>query len=315
MSAEVPSAEVCESQRSAVDRYLDRIGRIALLDAEGEVELAKDIEVGIYAQELLEREEFDSSQAFHDLEALRQRGVDAKKELVEANLRLVIPIAHRYRGRGVPLMDLIQEGSLGLLDAALKFDHAKGFKFITFATYKVNERIIRSFFTQGYGEPVGGKRGEKLSKLGNVERRLQEGLGRTPTKQELAIEMKMSVEDVTELIVVGGMKKSLDMEIGIEGVSLGSVIEDTDDSGDPLNRLIVMSMQDEVGDVLVRLGSQKEAIIRGRFGFEEGKIVPHVALGKKLKMKYTDVKAMETEILEDLRRSEDGEMLREYYYS
>ena len=314
MSVESIAVESYE-EKSAVDTYLNRIGKIALIDAATEVEFAKDIEAGFYAQGLLEQEEVDTTRDLDDLETLCREGDEAKKRLVEANLRLVIPIAHRYRGRGVPLMDLIQEGSLALLDAAQKFDYAKGFKFSTFAVHKIYERIILSFFTQGRADAVNRKTGEQLSKLSNTKRRLQETLGRDATKQELAVEMKMSEEQVAKLLMINNYTVSLDMTVGEDDTeTLGSMIEDGEDSGDPLNALMMWSMQADVNSVLSHLEGHKAAIIRGRYGFDDYKIVSHQALARALKLPYRVVKELEAEVLEELRVGENAEALREYLY-
>lgn len=297
----------------SVGLYLNRLGKIKLLDAIEEVELAKEIEVGLYAQNLLEQEAFTDGQELHDLQELRRNGEAAKKRLAEANLRLVVPIARRYRGKGVPFLDLIQEGNLGLMNAIQNYDYAKGFRFSTFATQKIAERIIRSFFTQGHNNPVDRKTGEQLSKLSNITKRLSESLGRKPTIQELAVEMKLDEQKVHDLLFLGHDTISLDMGVGEFDTPLGVVLEDTG-SNDPLETLIQLSMRDEVGDMLARFDHHKETIVRGRFGFDEQKIIPHQTLARQLKLSCKKVKELEEEILDELRSDEHVANLHDYLY-
>lgn len=305
-----------ETHAPAIDMvrlYLNQMGKIALLNAAEEVELAKDIEAGLFAQNLLAGGTFESEEDFYNLQELQQQGEASKKRLVEANLRLVVPIAKRYRGKGVPFLDLIQEGNEGLMIAMQKFDYAKGFKFSTFASFKISERIIRSFFTQGYDLPVREKLGEKLSKLRNVTRRLNESLGRVPTKEELAIEMNMDIQQVVELLYTGHDAISLDLPVGEFDTPLGTLLED-EDSNNPVDMLIKWSMREDVAAILSQLGSEKETILRGQFGFDQEKIITHTALSRKLKIPLKRVKELEQEAMTELKNDERNHILRDYLY-
>lgn len=305
--------EAFDSCVDSVGLYLSKVGNFQRVDADQEIQLAKDIEAGLYAQKLLEQEAFSDDQELYDLQELRRNGEAARNRLAEANLRLVVTVANRYRGKGVPFLDLIQEGNEGLMHAIQKFDYAKGFKFSTFATFKISERIIRSFFTQGHNGPVDRKTGEQLSKLGKVIKGLKETLGRTPTTQELAMEMKLDEQKVHDLLFLGHDAISLDMGVGEFDTPLGVILEDAD-TDDPLEMLIQLSMRNEVGNIMARFDHQKETIVRGRFGFDEQKIIPHQTLARQLKLSIRKVKELEDEVLDELRSDEHVENLRDYLY-
>lgn len=304
-------ADTAVPATDAIGLYLNQIGKIDLLKPEDEIELAKDIEAGFIAQDILEQEAFQSHDEFQVLKELREKGDEAKRRLVEANLRLVVPIAKRYSGRGVPFLDLIQEGNEGLMYAAQAFDYKKGFKFSTLATFKITERIIRSFFAQSHPDPVTRKTGEMLSKLRNVTRRVSDQLGRTPTKEELASEMKLSMRQMTDLLGIRNDKLSLDMEIGEFNTPLGVFVEEID--SDPLDALIRESMQKELDGLFTNLDEQERVIMRGRYGFDTEAVISHQGLARKLKISHSKVKEIEEKTLHKLRVGEHASSLREYF--
>src|SRR6202040_3497569 len=207
--------------------YLNGIGKTALLNAADEVELAKSIEAGLYAQHLLDtRKRLDENRK-RDLAAVVRDGQAARGHLLEANLRLVVSLAKRYTGRGMPLLDLIQEGNLGLIRAMEKFDYAKGFKFSTYATWWIRQAITRGMADQSRTIRLPVHLVEQVNKLARIKRELHQNLGREATHQELAEESGIPVEKVADLLDYSRDPVSLDMPVGAEEEApLGDFIED-----------------------------------------------------------------------------------------
>ncbi len=206
--------------------YLNGIGRTALLTAAQEVELAKRIEAGVFAQHMLETETRGGAKQT-ELEALVRDGHQAKNHLLEANLRLVVSLAKRYTGRGMPLLDLIQEGNLGLIRAVEKFDYTKGFKFSTYATWWIRQAITRGMADQGRTIRLPVHLVEQVNKLARIKRDLHQQLGREATHEELAVEVGLTPEKVADLLDHARDPVSLDMPVGSEeDAPLGDFIED-----------------------------------------------------------------------------------------
>jgi RNA polymerase primary sigma factor len=259
-----------------VRAYLRLIGRTALLSAAEEIELAQRIEVGVYAARRLSRpaEEFPATNATaRDLRWLARDGVRAKAHLIEANLRLVASVAKRYSGRGMPFLDLVQEGNIGLIRAVEKFDYAKGYKFSTYATWWIRQAISRSLADQARIIRIPAHVGELLSKLYLRRRDLLVQLGRDPTVDELAAEMSISAARVREIEHYGREPISLDLTLGHENdTSLGDLIQDTgaviaDDAA------ASAVLRNEIRAVLATLSEREADILRLRFGFTDGR--PH----------------------------------------
>ncbi|HEU0127245.1 MAG TPA: RNA polymerase sigma factor, partial [Pseudonocardiaceae bacterium] len=224
-------AELTASADS-VREYLKQIGKIALLNAEEEVELATRIEAGLYAAERVRRSDDTeklSPQLRRDLRWIVRDGERAKNHLLEANLRLVVSLAKRYTGRGMPFLDVIQEGNLGLIRAVEKFDYTKGYKFSTYATWWIRQAITRAMADQARTIRIPVHMVEVINKLGRIQRELLQDLGREPTPEELAKEMDISPEKVLEIQQYAREPISLDQTIGDEGDSqLGDFIEDSE---------------------------------------------------------------------------------------
>ncbi len=209
--------------------YLNGIGKTALLTAAEEVELAKRIEAGVFAQHMAETAKRLSPTRREELRALVRDGHVAKNHLLEANLRLVVSLAKRYTGRGMPLLDLIQEGNLGLIRAVEKFDYTKGFKFSTYATWWIRQAITRGMADQGRTIRLPVHLVEQVNKLARIKRDLHQQLGREATTEELAKESGISPEKVSDLLDHARDPVSLDMPVGAEeDAPLGDFIEDSD---------------------------------------------------------------------------------------
>src|SRR5215467_6696390 len=222
LDAQSPAADL-------VRVYLNGIGKTALLNAAGEVELAKRIEAGLYAEHLLETKKRLGDNRKRDLAAIVRDGEAARRHLLEANLRLVVSLAKRYTGRGMPLLDLIQEGNLGLIRAVEKFDYSKGFKFSTYATWWIRQAITRGMADQGRTIRLPVHLVEQVNKLARIKRDLHQRLGREATHLELANESGIAVEKVGDLLDYSRDPVSLDMPVGAEEEApLGDFIEDAE---------------------------------------------------------------------------------------
>jgi RNA polymerase primary sigma factor len=259
-----------------VRAYLRLIGRTALLSAVEETELAQRIEVGIYAARRLSRpaEEFPASTAARqDLRWLARDGARAKTHLIEANLRLVASVAKRYSGRGIPFLDLVQEGNIGLIRAVEKFDYTKGYKFSTYATWWIRQAISRSLTDQSRVIRLPVHVAELLGKLYLRRRDLLVQLGRDPTVDELAAEMSISPAKVREIEQYARDPISLDLTLSHENdTSLGDLIQDT--SAVVADEAAASAvLRNEIRQVLATLSQREADILRLRFGFTDGR--PH----------------------------------------
>ena len=229
---DLPAAQVAVAGATAdpVKDYLKQIGKVPLLNAEQEVELAKRIEAGLFAEEkLAEGGRSLSADARIDLEWIAEDGTRAKNHLLEANLRLVVSLAKRYTGRGMLFLDLIQEGNLGLIRAVEKFDYTKGYKFSTYATWWIRQAITRAMADQARTIRIPVHMVEVINKLARVQRQMLQDLGREPTPEELAVELDMTPEKVIEVQKYGREPISLHTPLGEDGDSeFGDLIEDSE---------------------------------------------------------------------------------------
>src|ERR1044071_2713019 len=242
------------SQSPAADLvrvYLNGIGKTALLNAADEVELAKRIESGLYAQFLLDTRKRLGDSRKRDLAAVVRDGEAARRHLLEANLRLVVSLAKRYTGRGMPLLDLIQEGNLGLIRAMEKFDYTKGFKFSTYATWWIRQAITRGMADQSRTIRLPVHLVEQVNKLARIKRDLHQKLGRDATHEELASESGIAEEKIADLLDHARDPVSLDMPVGSEEEApLGDFIEDgeaTDAETAVISHLLHDDLRREVG--------------------------------------------------------------------
>jgi RNA polymerase nonessential primary-like sigma factor len=274
LDAQSPAADL-------VRVYLNGIGRTALLSAQQEVELAKRIEAGLFARHILDSATPLSPSRQTDLARLVSDGHKAKNHLLEANLRLVVSLAKRYTGRGMPLLDLIQEGNLGLIRAVEKFDYTKGFKFSTYATWWIRQAITRGMADQGRTIRLPVHLVEQVNKLARIKRDLHQQLGREATHQELADESGIPVEKVGDLLDYSRDPVSLDMPVGAEEEApLGDFIEDAE-ATDAEAAVISGLLQDDLRRVLATLEDREQKVIRLRYGLDDGQ--PHTLdqIGKR----------------------------------
>ncbi|HEX4657999.1 MAG TPA: RNA polymerase sigma factor [Streptosporangiaceae bacterium] len=296
----------------SVHTYLKSIGRTSLLTAEQEVELAKRIEAGLYAEHKLETET-GLSQAFRrDLEDVAEDGRRAKSHMLEANLRLVVSVAKKYSDRGLSLLDVVQEGNLGLIRAVEKFDYTKGYKFSTYAMWWIRQAIQRGFADSARTIRLPVHVLEMLSKLSRVERDMHQRLGREPTPEELAVELDRTPDQIEELLRTSRQPISLDSTIGEDGeTSIGDLIEDVDapEASELVDRQL---LADQLRHALDALTPREATIMAMRFGLYDGN--PHTLdeIGRALGLTRERIRQLEKQSLSKLRHPSRAQPLLDY---
>jgi RNA polymerase primary sigma factor len=291
--------------------YLREIGRVPLLTAEDEVELAKAIEAGLYAEEKLNGGYPLLGEERADLEWLAADGVRGKQRLIEANLRLVVSIAKRYIGRGLVFLDLIQEGNLGLIRAVEKFDYTRGYKFSTYATWWIRQAITRAIADQARTIRVPVHMVETINKLARVQRQLHQELGREATVDEIAAEMGVEPERVAEIQRIAQEPVSLQSPIGEEESDLGDFIEDAD-AVVPIEAAAFIMLQDQLERVLCELSDREQRIIQLRFGLTDGHPRTLEEVGREFGVTRERIRQIESKTLAKLRHPSRALLLREY---
>ena len=305
LDAQSPAADL-------VRVYLNGIGRTALLNAEDEVELAKRIEIGLYAQHLLDTRKRLTAARKRDLAFLIRDGEAARQHLLEANLRLVVSLAKRYTGRGMPLLDLIQEGNLGLIRAMEKFDYSKGFKFSTYATWWIRQAITRGMADQSRTIRLPVHLVEQVNKLARIRRELHQQLGREATDAELAAESGIPAEKIADLMDHSRDPVSLDMPVGSdEEAPLGDFIEDSEATSAE-SAVISTLMHSDVRAVLATLDDREQAVIRMRYGLDDGQPRTLDQIGRTFGLSRERVRQIEREVMVKLRNGDRADRLRAY---
>ncbi|RZU32321.1 RNA polymerase sigma factor [Blastococcus saxobsidens] len=308
-------AELTASADS-VRAYLKQIGKVALLNAEEEVDLAKRIEAGLYGSERLRQVEEEgqkiSPQMRRDLNWIVRDGERAKNHLLEANLRLVVSLAKRYTGRGMAFLDLIQEGNLGLIRAVEKFDYTKGYKFSTYATWWIRQAITRAMADQARTIRIPVHMVEVINKLGRIQRELLQDLGREPTPEELAKEMDITPDKVLEIQQYAREPISLDQTIGDEGDSqLGDFIEDSE-AVVAVDGVSFTLMQDQLTSVLQTLSEREAGVVRLRFGLTDGQPRTLDEIGQVYGVTRERIRQIESKTMSKLRHPSRSQVLRDY---
>jgi RNA polymerase primary sigma factor len=312
-----PAAEVdLDDQTSAmgdsVHTYLKSIGRTSLLTAEQEVNLAKRIEAGLFAEHKLATEADLAAALRRDLEEVAEDGRRAKAHMLEANLRLVVSVAKKYSDRGLSLLDVVQEGNLGLIRAVEKFDYTKGYKFSTYAMWWIRQAIQRGFADSARTIRLPVHVLEMLSKLSRVERDMHQRLGREPTPEELAVELDRTPDQIEELLRTSRQPISLDSTIGEDGeTSIGDLIEDTDapEASELVDRQL---MADQLRHALDGLTQREATIMAMRFGLYDGN--PHTLdeIGRALGLTRERIRQLEKQSLSKLRHPSRAQPLLDY---
>ena len=284
--------------------YLRSIGRVPLLTAEQEVDLAKRIEAGLFAADRAGT--CADPELRGELAWLAQDGVRAKAGLVEANLRLVVSIAKRYVGRGMPFLDLVQEGNLGLIRAVEKFDYARGFKFSTYATWWIRQAVTRALADQGRTIRIPVHLVETINKLVRVQRTLLQVLGRDPTPEELGRELDLPVAKILDLQKIAREPVSLETPIGAEDdAQLGDMIEDGD-AVMPGEAITFLLLQEQIAQVLHGLSPREQEVLELRYGLRDG--TPHTLeeVGRAFGVTRERIRQIEAKTLAKLRLGQAG---------
>lgn len=299
-----------------VRMYLKEIGKVNLLTAAEEIDLAMKIEAGVAATEELEKAEDEGIELERRerrrLTRIEQVGLDAKQQLIEANLRLVVSIAKRYVGRGMLFLDLIQEGNLGLIRAVEKFDYTKGFKFSTYATWWIRQAITRAIADQARTIRIPVHMVETINKLVRIQRQLLQSLGREPTPEEIAEEMGLTPERVREIQKISQEPVSLETPIGEEEDSqLGDFIED-DAAVAPPDAANFTMLQEQLSKTLDGLAERERKVISLRFGLEDGHPRTLEEVGREFGVTRERIRQIESKTLAKLRHPSRSQKLKDY---
>jgi RNA polymerase primary sigma factor len=311
----LPAARVAAGGVTAdpVKDYLKQISKVALLSAGQEVELARRIEAGLFADHKLA----DGSGVLRpgqitDLERVAEDGRRAKNHLLEANLRLVVSQARRYTGRGMLLMDLIQEGNLGLIRGVEKFDYTKGYKFSTYATWWIRQAITRAMADQARTIRIPAHMVEAVSKLARAQRQMLQDLGREPTPGELAAELGMTPQKLIEVQKYGREPISLHTPLGEDGDSeFGDLIEDSE-AIQPSEAVSFTLLQEQLHSVLGTLSEREAGVVSMRFGLTDGQPKTLDEIGKVYGVTRERIRQIESNAMAKLRHPSRSNALRDY---
>ena len=315
--ADEPSAPVLdEGSGPAADlfrQYLREIGRVALLTAVEEVELARQVEAGLFAEEYLNsRPALDDDRLADELDQLVVLGRIAKRRLIEANLRLVVSVAKRYVGRGLTMLDLVQEGNLGLIRAVEKFDYARGYKFSTYATWWIRQAMSRALADQARTIRVPVHVVELINRVVRVQRRLLQEHGCEPTPAEVARVLELSPERIAEVLRLAQEPVSLHAPVGEEDdVALGDLIEDGD-AASPVESAAFMLLREHLEAVLSTLGERERKVVQLRYGLVDGRPRTLEEIGRLFGVTRERIRQIESKTLNKLRDHAFADQLRGY---
>jgi RNA polymerase primary sigma factor len=296
----------------SISLYLKEIGRIPLLTAEQEVSLAKRMEAGRNAKRRLSRNGNLNLKEREELAETVRDGNAAQEHLIKANSRLVVSVAKKYVGRGVPFLDLIQEGNIGLIRAVKKFDYRRGYKFSTYATWWIRQAVTRAIADQGRTIRVPVHMYEQINRLARVSRQLVQELGRDPTVEEIAVELGVNAKKVERTIKVSQRPLSLEMPVGEEDDSfLGDFIEDID-APSPTDQASQQLLRDQIEDIFVSLTPREVRILQLRFGLVDGYSYTLEEVGRKFGVTRERIRQIEAQALGRLRHPSRSRKLRDF---
>ncbi|MEU8914828.1 sigma-70 family RNA polymerase sigma factor [Streptomyces nigrescens] len=308
----VPRPETGSPSSDLFRQYLREIGRIPLLTAAEEVELARRVEAGLFAEEKLTHAPDLSSQLAFDLDKLVVLGRMAKRRLIEANLRLVVSVAKRYVGRGLTMLDLVQEGNLGLIRAVEKFDYARGYKFSTYATWWIRQAMSRALADQARTIRVPVHVVELINRVVRVQRRMLQERGCEPTPEEVAAHLDLTGERVSEVLRLAQEPVSLHAPVGEEeDVALGDLIEDGD-AASPVESAAFLLLREHLDAVLSTLGERERKVVQLRYGLADGRPRTLEEIGRIFGVTRERIRQIESKTLNKLRDHAFADQLRGY---
>ena len=294
-----------------ISLYLKEMARVPLLTAEEEIRLAKQFEQGRNARRRLAKNGQDPEER-ERLETIIERGEAARAHLIKANTRLVVSIAKRYLGQGVPVLDLIQEGNLGLIKAVEKFDYRRGHRFSTYATWWIRQAITRALADQGRVIRLPVHLSDRIRKVYQTSQQLEQDWGRQPTPEEIASELGLPASKVQWMLKVSQRPLSLEKPVGEEEDSeLGSFIEDSS-SPTPTDSAYHHLLQEKLEDILTSLTPREARILRLRFGLQDGRSYTLEEVGQKFGLTRERIRQIEHEALDRLRHPSRSRQLRDY---
>ncbi|MEI7644473.1 MAG: RNA polymerase sigma factor RpoD [Chloroflexales bacterium] len=295
-----------------VRMYLQEIGQVPLLTAEKEVELAKGMESGDLARQRIDREEYETSRERIELERAYAHGCDSRQHLIQANLRLVVSIAKKYTSYGLTMMDLVQEGNIGLMRAVEKFDYTKGHKFSTYATWWIRQAITRAIADQSRTIRLPVHMGEAISQVKRTSHKLQQSMQREPTPEEIAEAMGISAGKVRRTLEASMHPLSLEMPVGQEGEGrMGDFIED-DRISTPSEAAAAAMLREQIEEVLQKLPERERKIIQLRYGLKDGRYRTLEEVGVEFGITRERIRQIEAVALRKLRHPHLGKKLRGY---
>jgi RNA polymerase primary sigma factor len=298
------------SSTDTVGLYLKEMARVPLLNIEEEINLAVRLEAGLSAEKKLKKN--PTSARAVEWQCLVQDGVNAREHLIKANTRLVVSIAKKYMSRGVPFLDLIQEGNLGLMKAVEKFDHRRGFRFSTYATWWIRQTITRAIADQGRTIRVPVHMSDRIRRLYRTARQLEQELGRKPTAEEIAHEMDIDPRKVQWMLRVSWQPLSLEHPVGEdEDSELGNFIEN-DSAPTPAQSAYDNLLHDKIEEVLATLTPREARILRLRFGLQNGRSYTLEEVGQKFGLTRERIRQIEGRALRRLRHPRRSRQLRDY---
>jgi RNA polymerase primary sigma factor len=301
------------SSDDSIGLYLKEMARVPLLSIQEEIRLAKLLERGEAARRRLSKDGHDQEER-RELERVIDEGKAAREHLIKANTRLVVSIAKKYMGRGVPFLDLIQEGNLGLMKAVEKFDHTRGYRFSTYATWWIRQTITRAIADQGRTIRVPVHMSDRIRRLYKTARRLEQERGRKPTPEEIADELELEPRKVRWMLKVSWRPLSLEKPIGEEEDNeLGSFIED-DNSPTPTQSAYEHLLKEKMEEVLTTLTPREARILRLRFGLLDGKSYTLEEVGQKFGLTRERIRQIEGKALRRLRHPRRSRQLKEYLF-
>ncbi|MGW2613817.1 RNA polymerase sigma factor [Streptomyces sp. NPDC001500] len=310
-----PRARAADSAGPSSDlfrQYLREIGRIPLLTAAEEVELARRVEAGLFAEERLSGASDLDSELALDLDRLVVMGRMAKRRLIEANLRLVVSVAKRYVGRGLTMLDLVQEGNLGLIRAVEKFDYARGYKFSTYATWWIRQAMSRALADQARTIRVPVHVVELINRVVRVQRRMLQERGYEPTPEEVAGQLDLPPERVGEVLRLAQEPVSLHAPVGEEDdVALGDLIEDGD-AASPVESAAFLLLREHLDAVLSTLGERERKVVQLRYGLADGRPRTLEEIGRIFGVTRERIRQIESKTLNKLRDHAFADQLRGY---
>ncbi|MFI1800031.1 RNA polymerase sigma factor [Streptomyces sp. NPDC020379] len=310
--AEAARADTGGPSSDLFRQYLREIGRIPLLSAAEEVDLARCVEAGLFAEEKLGNTPDLDTQLALDLDRLVVLGRMAKRRLIEANLRLVVSVAKRYIGRGLTMLDLVQEGNLGLIRAVEKFDYARGYKFSTYATWWIRQAMSRALADQARTIRVPVHVVELINRVVRVQRRMLQEQGYEPTAEEVAAQLDLTQERVSEVLRLAQEPVSLHAPVGEEDdVALGDLIEDGDATS-PVESAAFLLLREHLEAVLSTLGERERKVVQLRYGLADGRPRTLEEIGRIFGVTRERIRQIESKTLNKLRDHAFADQLRGY---